>query len=30
MPDAIVYSDAAGVSRFWNDGTARIFGFTAR
>lgn len=29
MPDAVVYADAEGVIRFWNDGAARIFGFTA-
>ena len=28
-PDAVVYADDAGVIRFWNDGAARIFGFTA-
>jgi PAS domain S-box-containing protein len=26
-PDAIVYADAAGVIRFWNDAASRIFGF---
>ena len=29
MPDAVVYADAEGVIRYWNDGAARIFGFTA-
>jgi PAS domain S-box-containing protein len=28
-PDAIIYSDAAGVIRFWNRGAERIFGFSA-
>jgi PAS domain S-box-containing protein len=27
--DAIVYADAGGSIRFWNDAAARIFGFTA-
>lgn len=27
--DAIVYADAKGVIRFWNDAAARIFGFAA-
>lgn len=27
MPDAVVYSDAAGQIRFWNKGAERIFGF---
>jgi len=25
--DAIVYADAAGIIRFWNEGAVRIFGF---
>ena len=29
MPDAVVYADAAGAIRFWNQGAERIFGFTA-
>lgn len=29
MPDAVVYSDAEGVIRYWNAGAERIFGFTA-
>jgi PAS domain S-box-containing protein len=29
MPDAIVYADAQGAIRFWNQGATRIFGFTA-
>jgi PAS domain S-box-containing protein len=29
MPDAVVYADAQGAIRFWNDGATRIFGFTA-
>jgi len=29
MPDAVVYSDAAGRIRFWNQGAQRIFGFPA-
>ncbi len=29
MPDAVIYSDAAGVIRFWNAGAEGIFGFTA-
>ena len=28
-PDAIIYSDAEGVVRFWNRGAERIFGFSA-
>jgi PAS domain S-box-containing protein len=27
--DAIVYADAKGVIRFWNDAATRIFGFAA-
>ena len=27
MPDAVVYSDAAGCIGFWNKGAERIFGF---
>jgi PAS domain S-box-containing protein len=27
--DAIVYADAKGVIRFWNDAAVRIFGFAA-
>lgn len=27
-PDAIVYSDAKGVIRLWNEGAARTFGFS--
>jgi len=27
--DAIVYADAKGVIRFWNEAAARIFGFSA-
>ncbi len=27
VPDAIVYSDARGVIRFWNRGAERLFGF---
>lgn len=29
MPDAVVYSDAEGLIRFWNEGAERIFGFQA-
>jgi len=29
MPDAVVYSDAAGRIQFWNQGAEAIFGFTA-
>lgn len=29
MSDAIIYADAGGVICYWNDGAARIFGFTA-
>lgn len=29
MPDAVIYSDRDGAIRFWNDGAARIFGYTA-
>lgn len=29
LPDAVVYSDANGTIRYWNDGAVRIFGFTA-
>jgi PAS domain S-box-containing protein len=28
-PDAIVYADAEGIIRFWNEGAQRIFGFAA-
>ncbi len=28
-PDAVVYSDARGMIRFWNKGAERIFGFSA-
>jgi len=28
-PDAIVYADAAGVIRFWNEAATRIFGYAA-
>jgi len=29
LPDAVVYSDAAGAIRFWNAGAERLFGFSA-
>jgi PAS domain S-box-containing protein len=29
MPDAVVYADADGLIRFWNEGAERIFGFPA-
>ena len=29
LPDAVIYSDAEGLIRHWNDGAARIFGYTA-
>jgi PAS domain S-box-containing protein len=29
MPDAVVYSDAKGMIRYWNKGAERIFGFAA-
>jgi PAS domain S-box-containing protein len=29
MPDAVVYSDAKGIIRYWNKGAERIFGFDA-
>lgn len=29
MPDAVIYSDAAGLIRFWNAGAERLFGFSA-
>lgn len=29
MPDAVVYSDADGLIRYWNTGAETIFGFTA-
>ena len=28
MTDAVIYADAAGVIRRWNQGATRIFGFT--
>ncbi len=28
-PDAVVYADAGGVVRLWNEAATRIFGFTA-
>ena len=28
-PDAVVYADAAGIIRLWNQAATRIFGFTA-
>lgn len=28
MPDAVVYSDAEGAIRYWNQGATRIFGYT--
>jgi PAS domain S-box-containing protein len=28
MPDAVVYSDADGLIKFWNKGAERIFGFS--
>jgi PAS domain S-box-containing protein len=28
-PDAIVYADAAGVIRFWNEAATRLFGYAA-
>ena len=28
-PDAIVFSDADGILRFWNAGATRLFGYTA-
>jgi PAS domain S-box-containing protein len=27
MPDAVVYSDAAGIIRYWNHGAETVFGF---
>ena len=30
MPDAVIYADAEGKVRFWNDGAVRMFGFTAQ
>ena len=29
MADAVVYADAEGLIRFWNEGAERIFGFAA-
>jgi len=29
MPDALVYADSKGMIRAWNDGAARMFGYTA-
>jgi len=29
LPDAVVLCDRKGLIRFWNDGAARIFGFSA-
>ena len=29
-PDAILYSDRAGIIRLWNQGAERIFGFSAQ
>ena len=28
-PDAIIYADADGIIRFWNDAATRVFGFAA-
>ncbi len=28
IPDAVIYSDAEGIIRYWNGGAERIFGFT--
>lgn len=28
IPDAVVYSDRAGLIRYWNAGAARIFGYS--
>lgn len=28
MPDGVVYADAQGIIRFWNQGAVRIFGYT--
>jgi len=30
MSDAVVYSDNAGIIRFWNHGAERIFGYSVR
>ena len=30
MADAVVYSDGAGIIRFWNRGAERIFGYSVR
>ena len=30
MADAVVYSDNAGIIRFWNHGAERIFGYSVR
>jgi PAS domain S-box-containing protein len=29
MSEAIIYADADGVIRYWNNGATRVFGFTA-
>jgi PAS domain S-box-containing protein len=28
MPDAVVYSDAEGIIRYWNNGAEAVFGFS--
>lgn len=28
MPDAVIYADAKGRIRYWNNGAQRVFGFT--
>ncbi len=28
MPDAVIYADSAGIIRYWNEASTRVFGFS--